>query len=283
MPISQVKQAAVGKLRAHPANAHAHSKKQLIQIARSIRQFGFTVPIIVDENNVILAGHGRWLAAQQLGLKLVPVVVLSGLSDAERRAYLLADNKLVENAGWNRAALALELKELAPLLSDAGLDISLTAFQPAEIDSLLGDLVDPELDPADDVPPPEKEAITRIGDLWELGPHRLLCGDALSATDLRRLMGTESAAMVITDPPFNLPIKQVQGRGRIKHGNFAQASGEMSPAAVHPLLAYRPRHSLQSTRPAARSISSSSTGDTSASCWPPGRLSTPNSRTWSSG
>ncbi len=162
MPISHVKQAAVGKLRAHPANAHAHSKKQLIQIARSIRQFGFTVPIIVDENNVILAGHGRWLAAQQLGLKLVPVVVLSGLSDAERRAYLLADNKLVENAGWNRAALALELKELAPLLSDAGLDISLTAFQPAEIDFLLGDLVDPELDPADDLPPPEKEAISRI-------------------------------------------------------------------------------------------------------------------------
>ena len=160
----------------------------------------------------------------------MPVVVLSGLSEAERRAYLLADNKLVENAAWNRAALALELKELAPLLSAAGLDIGLTAFQPAEIDFLLGDLVDPELDPADDVPPREKKAITRIGDLWELGPHRLLCGDALSAANLRHLMGTEAAAMLITDPPFNLPIKQVQGRGRIKHGNFAQASGEMSPA-----------------------------------------------------
>src|SRR5215216_2556664 len=109
MPTSQIRQAVVGMLRAHPANAHAHSKKQIAKIARSIRQFGFTAPIIVDENNVILAGHGRWLAAQHLGLDFVPVVVLSGLSDAERRAYLLADNKLVEDAGWDRAALALEL------------------------------------------------------------------------------------------------------------------------------------------------------------------------------
>jgi ParB-like chromosome segregation protein Spo0J len=110
MAISQIREAAVGTLRPHPANAHAHSKKQIGQIARSIGQFGFIVPIVVDENNVILAGHGRWLAAKQLGLQLVPVMVLSGLTDAERRAYVLADNKLVENAGWDRSALALELK-----------------------------------------------------------------------------------------------------------------------------------------------------------------------------
>jgi ParB-like chromosome segregation protein Spo0J len=144
MPTSEIRQAAIGTLRPHPANAHAHPKKQIRQIARSIRQFGFIVPIILDENNVILAGHGRWLAAQHLGLQLVPVMVLSGLSDAERRAYVLADNKLVENAGWDRSALALELKELGPLLAHAGLDIELTGFEPAEIDALLGDLLDRE-------------------------------------------------------------------------------------------------------------------------------------------
>ncbi|MGA8155879.1 MAG: ParB/Srx family N-terminal domain-containing protein [Rhodoplanes sp.] len=170
MPTAQIINAAVGQLRAHPANVHAHSKKQLGQIARSIRRFGFTAPIIVDENNVILAGHGRWLAAQHVGLERVPTVILSGLSEAERRAYLLADNKLVENAGWDRAGLAVELKELAPLLASAGLDISLTGFQPAEIDTLMGDLIDPERDPADEVPPPRDQATSRIGDLWGARP-----------------------------------------------------------------------------------------------------------------
>jgi hypothetical protein len=126
MPTRQIRQAAVGMLRAHRANAHAHSKKQIAKIARSLRQFGFTVPIIVDEINVILAGHGRWLAAQHLGLELVPVVVLLGLSDAELRAYLPAD------------------KELAPLLADAGLYFHLTGFEPAEIDALIVDLIDPK-------------------------------------------------------------------------------------------------------------------------------------------
>ena len=114
MPTSQIRQTAVGLLRVLPANAHA--KKQIAKIARSIRQFGFTIPIVVDENNVILAGHGRWLAAQHLGREFVPGVVLFGLSATERRAYLLADNKLIEKAGCDRAAVALELEELAPLL-----------------------------------------------------------------------------------------------------------------------------------------------------------------------
>ena len=118
-------------------------------------------------------------------------MILSGLSEAERRAYLLADNKLVENAGWDRAGLAVELKELAPLLASAGLDISLTGFQPAEIDTLMG-------------PAQRDQATSRIGDLWELGPRRLLCGNARSATHLRRLMGVESAALVIADPPTQL-------------------------------------------------------------------------------
>jgi DNA modification methylase len=228
MAISQIREAAVGTLRPHPANAHAHSKKQIGQIARSIGQFGFIVPIVVDENNVILAGHGRWLAAKQLGLQLVPVMVLSGLTDAERRAYVLADNKLVENAGWDRSALALELKELGPLLAHAGLDIELTGFEPAEIDAVLGDLLDREQDPADELPVLTKQPVSRAGDLWVLGPHRLLCGDARQSRDLRKLMGGECAAMVLTDPPYNVRISSIKGRGKIRHREFLAASGEMS-------------------------------------------------------
>jgi DNA modification methylase len=230
MPTSQIRQAAVGMLRAHPANAHAHSKKQIAKIARSIRQFGFTAPIIVDENNVILAGHGRWLAAQHLGLELVPVVVLSGLSDAERRAYLLADNKLVEDAGWDRAALALELKELAPLLADAGLDIHLTGFEAVEIDQLLTDFEEDAADPQDSIDPKwwQDRVVSKPGDQWVLGPHKLLCGDARSAADIARLMAHCRADMAFLDPPYNVRIRRVVGRGKTKHSEFAMASGEMS-------------------------------------------------------
>jgi len=117
MPISPVSHVPPVTLRAHSSNSRTHPKKQIRQLARSIQQFGFTVPVVVDENNVILAGHARWLAAQDLGQPLIPVIVLSGLSGAERRAYLLADNKLAQKAGWDRATLAVELSSLAPLLA----------------------------------------------------------------------------------------------------------------------------------------------------------------------
>ena len=160
----------------------------------------------------------------------VPVIVVSGLTEAEKRALALADNKIAANAGWDRQLLAEELGELATLLPECDLDLNITGFEPAEIDSLLGDLVDPEQDPGRrGACPREDRAISRIGDLWELGPHRLLCGDAQSAAAYRLLMGGVSAAMVFTDPPYNVPIKSVQGRGRIKHRDFAQGSGEMSP------------------------------------------------------
>jgi DNA modification methylase len=221
---------SVRKLRPNRRNARTHPQKQIRQIQSSYRRFGWTNPIIVDENNVILAGHGRYEAALQLGLLEVPVIVVDGLNDAEKRALALADNKIAENAGWDRKLLAEELAELANLLPECNLDLNITGFEPAEIDGLLGDLVDPELDPADEVPSPKDRAITKIGDLWKFGSHRLLCGNAESGANVRRLMATESAAMVITDPPYNLPIRKVQGRGRTKHGDFAQASGEMSPA-----------------------------------------------------
>lgn len=220
----------IDKLRPNPRNARNHSKKQIRQLANSIARFGWTYPIVVDENTVILAGHARYSAAQLLGCHTVPVIVLSGLSDPEKRALALADNKIAANSGWDRKLLAEELGELATLLPEFDLDLEITGFEPAEVDSLLGDLADPEQDPADEAPALEKEAISRIGDLWELGPHRLLCGDAQSAAAYRLLMGGVSAAMVFTDPPYNVPIKRVQGRGRIKHREFVQASGEMSPA-----------------------------------------------------
>jgi DNA modification methylase len=218
MPANQIEEVSTRTLRAHPSNSRTHPHKQIRQLARSIEQFGFTT------------GHGRWLAAQQLGLPSVPVVVLSGLSDAQKRAYLLADNKLAEKAGWDKATLAVELSSLAPLLEEAGLDIELTGFEPAEIDTLMADLVDPEADPADEPPPIAKEPISRAGDLWLLGSHRLLCGDARQNADFRKLLGTDHAAMVFADPPYNVSVRSVQGRGNIKHDDFVMASGEMSKA-----------------------------------------------------
>jgi ParB-like nuclease domain len=225
----EIRFVSIRKLRPNKRNSRTHSKKQIRQVANSILRFGWTYPILIDENDIILAGHARYEAALLLGLQEVPVIVVSGLSDAEKRALALADNKIAANAGWDRKLLSEELGELAKLLPECNLDLEITGFEPAEIDSLLGDLVDPELDPADEVPAPKKQAISKMGDLWELGPHKLLCGDALSATRVGGLMGTECATMVITDPPYNLPIKRVQGRGSVKHRDFAQASGEKSP------------------------------------------------------
>jgi DNA modification methylase len=164
-----------------------------------------------------------------LGLHEVPVIVVAGLSEAQKRAYALADNKIAANAGWDRKALAAEITELAALLPEIDLDISITGFEAAEIDALMGDLVDPENDPADAVPEVDPEPVSRRGDLWILDRHRLLCGNATTASDVCRLMGGESAAMVFTDPPYNLRIGSIQGRGKIRHREFVAASGEMPP------------------------------------------------------
>ena len=243
----QVKLVSVDKLKPHPKNARTHPKKQIRQIATSIERFGFTSPILVDEDNAVLAGHGRLAAAKLIGLREVPTLAVSGLSDTQKRAYLLADNKLAEKAGWDRATLAVELNQLAPLLFEAGLDIALTGFEPAEIDSLMGDLVDPEGDPADEPIALATDPVSRAGDLWLLGPHRLLCGDARKDSHFRRLMGSDIAGMVFADPPYNVRIKSVQGRGQFKHGDFAMASGELSKAQftcfLTDTLALAARHS----------------------------------------
>jgi DNA modification methylase len=227
----QIVMTPVDKLRPTNKNARTHSNKQIQQIADSIRQFGWTSPIVVDESGKIIAGHGRFAASLDLRLRRVPTIVVSGLSDAEKRALALADNKIAANAGWDRSTLAAELGELATLLPEISLDISITGFDAAEIDALATDFVDPEREPADEIPAvSDANAITQAGDLWKLGEHRLLCGDARDEGALRTLMGNDPASMVFADPPYNVQIAAIVGRGRTKHREFAAASGEMSRA-----------------------------------------------------
>lgn len=221
----------------HPNNVRNHSGAQIRRLAESIKEFGFTNPVLIDEDGVTLAGHARVLAAKQLGLPKIPVIVLQGLSGARKRAYVLADNKIAEMAGYDRSALALELQDLSALLVKDGLDLSLTGFDPAEIDVLIADLSDLGQDLDDELPVIHRQAISRSGDLWLLGErHRLLCGDARNA-DYDQLMCSRLASMMFTDPPFNVDIPKTVGRGRSKHQNFAMASGEMSPADFTKFLA----------------------------------------------
>jgi len=220
---------APASLKPSPRNARTHSKKQLKQIAKSIERFGFTNPVLVDEENGILAGHGRVAAAKMLGMKEVPTLCLGDLSEAERKAYVLADNKIALNAGWDQELLALELRELV----DLDFEVELTGFSLAEIDYTLDAAKEADADgldaPVDKLPGPIGNPISRRGDLWSLGDHRLLCGDAQSASDFAALMGEETADLVFTDPPYNVKIDgNVCGKGEVKHREFAFASGEMS-------------------------------------------------------
>lgn len=215
-------------LRANPRNARTHSRKQVRQIALSIRTFGFTNPIIIDEKNMILAGNGRWEAARLDGIGQIPTLRLSDMSDAQKRAYVLADNKIALESGWDREILAIELGELADLLPVDGLDVTLTGFAPAEIDVVIADMALARPEPEDSIPVSPVNPVARSGDVWLLGGHRLLCGDARDRTHVTRLMNDEKAACVFTDPPYNVKISHIVGRGRIKHDEFAFASGEMS-------------------------------------------------------
>jgi DNA modification methylase len=217
-------------LRSAARNSRTHPKRQIEQIAESIRRFGYLDPVLIDENWTIIGGHARAEAAKLAGLHEIPAIAISGLDETRKRALALALNKIPANSGWNRDMLALELRELESLLPDYGLDLGITGFEPAEIETLMGDLIEPEQNPHDEVPEIAQEAVSRRADLWELGQHRLLCGDARDESNVRKLMGRERAAMVFADPPYNVRISSVQGRGKIKHREFLAASGEMRPA-----------------------------------------------------
>jgi DNA modification methylase len=220
---------ATSELLLRSNNARTHSRKQVRQIAASIIEFGFTNPVLVDDSNRILAGHGRVEAAKSIGLTSIPVVRLSDLSESQKRAYVLADNKLAENAGWNHELLATELGDLLNI--DLDFDVEITGFETAEIDLLVEGLDQgSSAETADHVPTmASRSAVTRVGDLWRLGEHRVLCGDARDSDIAARLMAEDKARMLITDPPYNVPIDGfVSGKGRVKHREFACASGEMS-------------------------------------------------------
>jgi DNA modification methylase len=223
---------SLGDLRPYKRNARRHSKKQVRQIADSIKRFGFTNPVLIGDDGEIIAGHGRVEAARLIGMATVPTIALSHLGATERRAYVLADNKLALNAGWDQELLALELQGLLEL----GFDLSVTGFSVTEIDLALDtakDSAPSRWDAADDwIPEPEEVAVSRPGDLWQLGRHRLICGDARKAADYEALLLGERVDLVFTDPPYNVPITgHVSGLGRVSHREFAMGVGEMSEAA----------------------------------------------------
>lgn len=225
---AKIEHLPLADLAPYPGNARSHSRAQIRQIAASIARFGFTSPLLIGDGNEILAGHGRALAAQDLGMEVVPVLRLSHLNAAERRAYALADNKLALNAGWDSELLATEMQALI----DLDFDVSLTGFSLAEVDFILDADWETKASPvqsADLVPPLASRAVSKPGDLWCLGHHRLMCGDARSSDDLARLMQGEVANLIFTDPPYNVRIDgNVCGLGSVKHREFALASGEMS-------------------------------------------------------
>jgi ParB-like nuclease family protein len=216
---------------AYARNARTHSKKQVRQIAKSIERFGFCNPVLIDDEKQIIAGHGRVEAAKLLGIEHVPTVRLSHLSEADKRAYILADNRLAEKAGWDREILAIELQALI----DLNVEVELTGFEIAEIDVILDQAREANGPPSgpEDTPPQYGAGppVTRPGDLWVLGQHRLLCGDARDNAAYVALLEGAKAEFVFTDPPYNVPIDgHVCGLGRIRHGDFAMGCGEMSAA-----------------------------------------------------
>jgi DNA modification methylase len=205
----------LGELIPYARNPRTHTDAQVAQIAASIREFGWTNPVLVDGAAGIIAGHGRVLAARKLGLEQVPVIELGHMSEAQRRAYVLADNQLALNAGWDEALLRLELADL----SDLGFDLGLIGFGAGELERLLAGDGRTGLTEDDEAPALPEQAITRPGDLWLLGEHRLLCGDATELADIERVLGGQLADMTFCDPPYNVdyansPKDKLRGKHR---------------------------------------------------------------------
>lgn len=219
--------------------ARRHRRKQIQQIAKSIETFGFTNSVLIDDNNRVLAGVGRVLAAKLLGMVSVPTIRISGMTEAQVRAYAIADNKLAENAGWDYDVLAIELEYIHTL--DIDLDLTVTGFETPEIDLIIGEAAldepEPPVPALTDDPP-----VSRLGDFWILGRHRLYCGDACEPGSYAVLLAGQVAAMVFTDPPYNLKISSIVGRGRRKHPEFAMASGEMTQEEFRQFLSNFIKH-----------------------------------------
>jgi DNA modification methylase len=188
-------------------NTRTHSEEQVNQIVSSIKEFGFTNPVLVDQDNMIIAGHGRVMAANKIKLDKVPTICLKHLTEAQKKAYIIADNRLALNAGWDEDMLKVELEEL----NDLEFDISLLGFEDNEIESLLSEPTEGLTD-EDAVPDLPEEPTTKLGDLWILGEHRLLCGDSTSIDAVDKLMDGNKADMVFTDPPYNIDYQGVKDK-----------------------------------------------------------------------
>src|SRR5205085_8611430 len=220
----------ISEIKPNPANARQHSEKQLLKLANSIETFGFNVPVLVDAELNVIAGHGRLAACSKLGIAEVPTVCLDHLSPAQRRAFMITDNRLTELAEWDDRLLAQQLKDLS--LSGLDFSLELTGFEMAEIDlriASLDDLPESNSNPADALPElPAGPPLSKNGDVWLLGRHRVLCGNALDPAACSTLMGDERAAIAFTDAPYNVAIDgHAGGLGAIHHRPFPMASGEM--------------------------------------------------------
>jgi DNA modification methylase len=242
---------AVDGLIVNPRNARTHSARQVQQIAASVREFGWITPIVIDENGLVLAGHGRLQTAPILGLTHVPTNQVKHLTPEPKRAFMLADNRLAELAGWDEDLLRVELQELSALTID--FDFEVTGFDTVDLDRLeapkIAKAPKPEV-----VPEVERDrpAISAVGDLWKLSKHLLLCGSALEQASYQRLMGEDRAQMVFTDPPYNVAIDgHVCGLGSVRHRDFGMASGEMSKPEFTGFLGSFMSHAAQRSQDGA--------------------------------
>lgn len=214
----QINEIEVSKLIPYAKNSRTHDDAQVAQIAASIKEFGWTNPILVDGDKGVIAGHGRLLAARKLGYDKVPVIELKHMTEAQKRAYVIADNKLALNAGWDNNFLALELQDL----KDQDFDLTLLGFDDKELDALLAPEIVEGLTDEDAVPDTPIEPKTKLGDIYILGNHRLMCGDSTSITDIEKLMDGNSVDMVYTDPPYNVAFNGRSGKHDvIKNDNLA--------------------------------------------------------------
>ena len=212
--MNQIEMVSIGQLLPYARNARTHDDAQVAQIAASIKEFGFNNPILIADDQSIVAGHGRLAAARKLGLAEVPVVRLSHLSDTQRKAYILADNRLALNAGWDNDLLKLELQEL----EIEGVDLEMLGFSKEELDGLLNLLEPTEgLTDEDAVPETPEEPITKPGDIWILGKHRLMCGDSTSVDAVDKLLNGVRPEMIFTDPPYNIDYSGVNDKRKIKN------------------------------------------------------------------
>lgn len=247
----QIELVPIDLVRPYPFNARTHDERNLSVITASVRQFGFRTPIQIDANNVVVAGHGRLEAAKRLGMKSIPAIRITDLSPDDLRALRIADNRSAELAGWDDRILAIEFQHLVSV--EVGFSVELTGFSHAEVDVKIEDtakLVNGESDDAaDEVPELREIAVSRPGDLFVMGRHRLLNGSALQADCFARLMEAEKATLICQDPPWNIAVKNILGSGSAKHREFIMASGEMTDSEFRQFILNELECNLAMTEP----------------------------------